>query len=248
MIGQLLRGAFFLPQGLRLMFHRGVRRYVVLPLLINFLLFTLFIVLGLDGLSALLDRLMAQVPGWLQWLEWLLWPLLLAGTLVAGFYLTLLLAGLVAAPFNSLLAEAVAAHLGRPGTSTTDGWQAFLATLGPSVLSELRKLAYFLLRALPLLLLFLIPGINLAAPMLWFLFSAWMLALEYLDYPLASQGLLFPRYRETLRRQRWLTLGFGGAVLLVSVVPLLNFLVMPAAVAGATALAVKEELGQEAAS
>ncbi len=228
------------------MLQRGLRRYVALPLLVNFLLFTLFIVLGLEQLSLLMDWLMARVPEWLQWLEWLLWPGLFAASLVAGFYLTLLLAGLVAAPFNALLAEAVARRLGcEPGTETATGdggWRGLLASAGPSLLAELRKLGYFLLRALPLLLLFLIPGLNLLAPFLWLLFTAWMLTLEYVDYPLSSRGLLFPRYRGVLRERRWLALGFGAAVLLLSVVPLLNFLVMPAAVAGATTLAVKEGL------
>ena len=80
---------------------------------------------------------------------------------------------------------------------------------------------------------------------MWLLFSAWMLALEYLDYPLSNHGRLFPHYRGALRQRRWLALGFGGAVLLLTLVPLLNFIVMPAAVAGATALAVKENLLQE---
>ncbi len=244
MIPQALAGAGFLLQGFRLMVQPGVRRYVVIPLLINFLLFSLFIALGLTEISTLLEWLLGNLPDWLQWLEWLLWPLFLLAFLLMGFYLTLMLAGLVAAPFNGLLAEAVERRLGHE-ESPGGGWRAFLATLLPSLLSELRKLGYFLLRALPLLLLFLIPGLNLAAPLLWLLFSAWMLALEYLDYPLSNHGRLFPRYRGALRQRRWLALGFGGTVLLLTLVPLLNFIVMPAAVAGATALAVKENLLQE---
>ncbi len=244
MISQILAGGGFLLRGFRLMAQPGVRRYVVMPLLINFLLFSLFIALGLTEISTLLAWLLGNLPDWLQWLEWLLWPLFLLAFLLIGFYLTLLLAGLVAAPFNGLLAEAVERHLGHE-ESPASGWREFLATLLPSLLSELRKLGYFLLRALPLWLLFLIPGLNLAAPLLWLLFSAWMLALEYLDYPLSNHGRLFPRYHGALRQRRWLALGFGGAVLLLTLVPLLNFIVMPAAVAGATALAVKENLLQK---
>ena len=243
MIGQLLRGAGYLLQGFRLMARPGVRRFVILPLLINFLLFSLFITLGISQMDTVLTWLTERLPDWLQWLQWLLWPLFLVAFLLVGFYLTLLLAGLVAAPFNGLLAEAVEQHLGT--ASATGGWRELLAGLAPGLLSELRKLGHFLLRALPLLLLFLIPGLNLAAPFLWLLFSAWMLAMDYLDYPLSNHGWLFPRYRSLLRRHRWLVLGFGGAALLLTLVPLLNFLVMPAAVAGGAALAVREGLIDE---
>jgi CysZ protein len=63
--------------------------------------------------------------------------------------------------------------------------------LVPALLSELRKMSYFLLRAIPLLILFIIPGVNLVAPFLWIAFSAWFLALEYGDYPMANHGLAF---------------------------------------------------------
>jgi len=110
----------------------------------------------------------------------------------------------------------------------------------PSLVSELRKLLYFLLRALPLGLLFLIPGVNLAAPFLWALFSAWMLVIEYIDYPMANHLLHFSTQRRLLRSRRLLSYGFGGGSLLLTMIPLLNFLAMPVSVAGATALWVGE--------
>jgi len=119
-------------------------------------------------------------------------------------------------------------------------WQSLLKDIVPSLLSELRKLLYFLLRALPLGILFLLPGINLVAPFLWALFSAWMLAIEYADYPMANHSLHFAAQRKLLRDRRWLSLGFGGGTLLMTMTPLLNFLAMPVAVAGATAMWVDE--------
>lgn len=113
----------------------------------------------------------------------------------------------------------------------------------PSLLSELRKLFYFLLRAVPLLILFLIPGINLAAPFLWLLFNAWFLALEYGDYPMGNHGIRFGDQHRWLKARRLTSLGFGAGVTLLMLIPLLNFLAMPAAVAGATLLWVKSKTG-----
>ena len=84
------------------------------------------------------------------------------------------------------------------------------------LMQELKTLALvFLYFACWLGILFLIPGINLAAPFLWGLFSAWMLAIEYADYPMANHMLRFPEQRKRLRRRRLLSWGFGGGSLLM---------------------------------
>ena len=50
----------------------------------------------------------------------------------------------------------------------------------------------------------------------------------------------FKELRARLRRRRALALGFGGAVVLATMIPVLNLFVMPAAVAGSAALWVSE--------
>jgi len=94
--------------------------------------------------------------------------------------------------------------------------------------------------SVPFLLLFLIPGINLIAPFTWLAFSAWMLAVEYADYPMGNHGLRSDEQKQRLGNKRLLSLGFGGAVTVATMIPVVNFLVMPAAVAGATAMWVKQ--------
>jgi len=100
--------------------------------------------------------------------------------------------------------------------------------------SELRRMAYFALRAIPLLLLSIIPGLNVIAPFLWLLFGAWSLSLEYFSYPLEAQGLRFDRQRELAAAHRLEAMGFGGAVMLGLGIPVFNILIPPAAVIGAT--------------
>ena len=68
--------------------------------------------------------------------------------------------------------------------------------------SALRATLYFLLRAIPLLLLFFIPVVNIAAPFIWAAFGAWMLALQYLDYPLGNHGIDFSEQRRAPCRPR----------------------------------------------
>ena len=233
-------GAGYLLQGMRLIARPGLRRFVAVPLLINILVFSAGIAAGIHWFEGFLAWMDARVPSWLQWLDWVLWPLfvlLLAGLVVYGFSLV---ANLIAAPFNGLLAEKVELLLrGRPldeGPGTT----GMLAGLLPTLLDEVRKVLYALAWALPFLLLLWVPVVG---SVLWFLFTAWMLAVQYLDYPMGNQGLKFREQRRRLAARRGLGLGFGAAAAALGAVPVLNFILMPSAVAGATVLWVRELKG-----
>ena len=233
-----LAGATYFLKGLTLINKRGIRPFVAVPLLVNTLLFGLLIVYGASELGKLIERLVGWLPDWLDWLTWLLWPVFGLTAVLVVFFTFSLLANIIAAPFNGILAEAVEKRI-TGQAPPSDPWSRILKTLLSSVASELRKLLYFLVRAVPLLILFLIPGLNVAAPFLWMLFTAWMLALEYGDYPMGNHGVLFPEQRKLMARRRLLGLGFGGAVMLALMVPGLNFVVIPTAVAGATAMWVE---------
>ncbi len=244
MIDTFARGAGYAFAGLRWLPHPRLRRFVLIPLLVNIVLFAGATWWGAVEFDALMDTLLEPLPGWLDWLRWLLWPVFaLALALVVYFGFTVV-ANLIASPFKGLLAERVEALAapGRPSAPEGALWKdVLLAPLG-----ELRKLGYFLLRALPLLALFLIPGLNLAAPLLWAAFSAWMLALQYADYPMGNGGLGFRAQRRILAGRRMLALGFGAGVLLLILVPVLNFVAIPTAVIGATLMWVKEFQGRAA--
>jgi CysZ protein len=232
-------GAHYLFEGLRLIRQSGLRRYVAIPLLISTSVFAGAIFGISHWLEILINVLLGYLPSWLDWLRYLLWPLFaIAGVLII-FYSFSIITNLIAAPFNGMLAEAVEQHL-TGQTIDTGGWKALMKDLLPSFASELRKLLYFIVRAIPLGLLFLIPGINLAAPFLWALFSAWMLTIEYLDYPMANHLLHFSAQKRLLRQRKLLSYGFGGSSLLMTMIPVINFFAMPVSVAGATAMWVGE--------
>ena len=236
-------GLGYLLRGVRLLARPGLRRFVVVPLLVNVLVFSGAIWAGVAAFEGFVTWMEARVPSWLQWLEWLLWPLFVLTLLVLVFYSFGLVANLIAAPFNALLAEKVELHLtGRP-LSEGGGFAKAMRELVPTLVDEVRKVLYSLLWAVPFLILFLIPGVNLAAPVLWFLYTAWMLALQYVDYPMGNHGFKFSAMRSGLRKRRLLGLGFGAAAAGMTLVPVLNFIVMPSAVAGATALWVGELRG-----
>lgn len=234
-----LSGFGYLLAGFRLLLRPTLWPYVLLPLAINVLVFGLLLWLATGQFGALVDTLTPSLPDWLSWLAWLLWLVFGLVAAIIVFFTFALVANFIAAPFNGLLAEAVERLLTDTAPPGSGSLRQALHEAPQALTDELRKLGYFLLWAVPLGLLFLVPLINLAAPLLWALFSAWMLALQYLDYPLGNHGLRFAAQRQRLRKQPLLGLGFGAAVLLATLVPLVNLIAMPAAVAGATKLWVE---------
>lgn len=234
-----MTGIDAMREGLALIRKPGLRRFVAVPLAINTSLFSVLIWFSAGWFGGLMTRLTAWLPDWLDWLQWLLWPLFAITVGVVLFYGFTACANLLAAPFNGLLAEAVERHLTGQSPSQPGDLKALIRDLIPAMLNELHKIFYALIWAIPFAVLFVIPGVNIVAPFAWALFSAWMLALTYMDYPMDNHGIRFRAQRRRYRRQRGLVQGFGLAALGLTMIPVVNFLAMPAAVAGATALYVR---------
>ncbi|MBT8144029.1 MAG: sulfate transporter CysZ [Gammaproteobacteria bacterium] len=227
-------GASYVLAGFRRLADPRLRLYVITPLLINLVLFTAAIIWIGNRFDGWIDSAVAWLPQWLQWVEWLLWPLFGLVMILVMFYTFTMVANIIGAPLNGLLAEKV--ETACCGDAPPGSGVSFLAEIPRAVGHEFRKWAYILPRALPLLLLFVVPAVNVLAPLLWFGFGAWMLAMEYADYPMGNHGLKFREQRVILRQHRMVALGFGAAVFAMTLVPLLNFLSMPTAVIGATLL------------
>ena len=227
------KGFLDVLSGFGLLFKPGVKRYVIIPLLINITLFIIAGKLFSDQLDVLMAWIIGYLPGWLDWLEYILYPLFYIAFAVIVFYTFTIVANLVAAPFNSLLSARVEANLtGRkPKDINADG---FIRLTYRTLRSELQKILYAIKWSIPLLIITLIPGVNIVAPFLWILFAAWFFALEYHDYPLGNRGQFFDDIIAFNRSNRMRAYGLGTAVFLLTSIPVLNFFAMPVSVAGAT--------------
>lgn len=219
-----------LAQGTRLVLSPGLRRYVYMPVLVNLALYIGAIVYLLNNFAGWIDYWMLKIPEWLAWLEWLIWPLLVISLVVAVFFTFTLISSLIAAPFYGFLAEKVEWRItGRPPADDRGFMRSGIDALG----RELVKLGYILPRMAVLFVLGFVPGLNLFMPLLWALFSAWMMAITYLDYPMDNNQITFRDMRSRLRARWWPTLTFGGSVSLIAWLPLANLILLPGAVAAA---------------
>lgn len=215
----------YLFKGLRLVTSHELRAFIIIPIVINIVLYSLALMLGYYYISDLITQF---IPSWLQWLSWVLWPLFFISFFIAGFFTFTVLANLLAAPFYGKLAAKTLVLINGQSKATDE--QPLLKVMG----AEAKRAGYLLSRALPLLMVSFIPGINVLAPFLWALFGAWGMALEYLAYPMENAGILFSEQKKMAKSIRFGLLSFGGVAVMGLTIPLLNIIVAPAAVIGAT--------------
>lgn len=210
--------------------HKGLRRYIFIPLFINILLYAVGIWTLIHYFSILMARFLPS-DSWFAFLHWLLWPFIAAIIIILVLYSFSLLANIIAAPFNSFLSAAVEKL--ETGQIPESG-MSLSKEIWHSIIQEIRKTCFFLIRAIPIILISFIPLLNIITPLLWFLYFAWSTYVQYMDYPMANNGIFFSEQRRILRSHINDMLSFGGIASLLLLIPVINLVAMPICVIAAT--------------
>lgn len=145
--------------------------------------------------------------------------------------LTLLIGG----PFYEHIAEQAEKQL---GLDTSDDGAGFARQLGRGVRDSLKLVLVALIGAVVLLVIGFVPVAGqIAGVVLGSLFGAWVISLEMVGLVFQRRGFAFGERHRSLREHKAMTLGFGLPAYLLCLVPVLQLLVIPAAVVGGTLLA-----------
>jgi len=225
-------GAGYFLKGFDLINTKGVRRFVLIPLLVNISMFGVAFYHAFLQLDVYMTELESWLPEMLAWLTYLLWPLSLMLILVLYSFVFSSISNWLAAPFNGLLSEKVEARL--TGESMGSGGVTDIVKDIPRTLGrEWTKFIYYLPRAVGFLLLTLVPVVG---QIMWFIFLSWMMAVQYKDYPFDNHKVPFNDMKNTLKQHQGLSYSFGMTTALFSMIPIVNMIVMPVAICGATAL------------
>ncbi|MFT6329998.1 MAG: CysZ protein [Bermanella sp.] len=234
-------GASYFFEGFSLIKTKGLKRFVFVPLFINLLLFSLAFYFLWSQLELAINYVINFIPDFLGWLKaaiyYLLWPIAVITVLLIFGLIFGTLANWIAAPFNGLLSEKVERYL----TGQDMGNEGLLSAIKdvPRTLDrELSKVLYFIPRAAGFLILFFL--LPIIGQILWFLFTAWMMAIQYCDYPFDNHKIAFKQMRDDLNQRKGKCFSFGIMVSIFSLIPIVNFLVVPVAICGATSLWVDE--------
>ncbi|MDN3652184.1 sulfate transporter CysZ [Thalassotalea ponticola] len=226
-------GAGYFFKGFELIRTPGIRRFVFVPLLVNLLIFSV----AFYYLSQYISEIMLGFEQWLggdwAWLVVLVEPLLYITALICFSFFFSTFANWIAAPFNGLLSEKMEQLLS--GQQLSDGGLSAVIKDIPRTLSrEWCKLKYYLPRAIGFfIVLWALPFFG---QIIWFVFVAWMMAIQYCDYPFDNHKIAFTDMRSKLAEHKGKCFSFGICVTFAAMVPIVNLIVMPVAICGATAM------------
>jgi CysZ protein len=230
----------YFVEGAKIIFNPGFRRFIFIPLCVNLLIFVGLTFAFYYKFKDFIDYVLEALPFWLDWLIWLIWPLAVFLFLMAYGYSFNIITNIIAAPFYGLLAEKIETHI-TGNTLPEEPWGQLIPR---TFQRELVKLFYFVTRGILILILvigcFFIPGLNFLVVILGGIWSCWCMAAQYSDYPADNHQLSFQELRNRLNQIPLTSYSYGGIILLGSMVPVLNIIVTPIGVAGATVMWVKE--------
>lgn len=234
-------GMSYFFSGFDLIKAKGIKRFVFVPLTINIILFSFAFYFLIGQIQASVEYIVNSIPEFLGWLKdvlaYILWPIAVISILLVFALIFGALANWIAAPFNGLLSEKVERYLSNQDMGD-EGLIDAIKDIPRTLSREFEKTMYFLPRAIGFLILFFM--LPIIGQILWFLFTAWMMAVQYCDYPFDNHKVPFKQMRKGLENRKSRSFSFGIAVNLFSLLPIINFIVMPVAICGATAMWVDE--------
>lgn len=235
-----INGMTYLTRGAQLIITPQLRWFVLVPLLINLVLFVAATSLLIQQFGVAMNWMLGSLPGWLDFLTWILWVIFAGLVLIVYGYSFSMITNIIAAPFYGILAEKTEILVSGKGPAPESLGHMIPRTLG----REMVKLWYFILRGLALLILMFalsfIPLINVIVPAIGFLWGAWSMAIQYVDYPADNNQLTFKDTRNRLWSRKYSSFSLGGLVMLGTMIPLVNIFVMPIAVVGGTLFWIDE--------
>lgn len=232
-------------KGMRFIYreHPELARIWIFPILIT-LIFLIGLFIGSNELHAALTDLMWEEPtgegfvasvgrffhGFVEILVWIL-------MMVVGLLLVVVTSSVVAAPFNDALSEAVEGIV-TGATPKPFSLAIVLRDTVRTVALELLKLFLYALVMAPLFVASLVIPVvgQIFYTIFGFFFTSTYFAIDYVDWPASRRNRGVGFRLELIRREFLPMLGFGTGVWLFLLIPLVNLLFMPAAVAGGTLL------------
>lgn len=223
----------YVAKAIRLLCQPGLRRFVIVPLLVNIVVFIAITAVLINTYGGILTDA-ANSDNWWAFFAWLVWIIIGLVVLIVYGYTFNIITTMIAAPFYGVLAEKIEERV----TGRKLPAEALGNLVARTFKRELVKLWYFISRGLlvflVLVVLFFIPLVGFAGLFISGCWAAWCMTVQYTDYSADNHQTPFSDMRSRLRKRPLTTFSLGGLIMLGSMVPIVNIFVMPVAVASAT--------------
>jgi len=219
---------FFAPfRSVRILKHNPrLLQYIVIPFLINLVVFSGAVYLGLDFFGNTVVEYIPQGEAW-YWsvLYWLLWVVAVLLTAVLVFFSFTVVGNLLASPFNDLLSERTEEVMrGKVNVEPFSVGQ-FLRDAWQTILLEARKMWVFVVLMILILPLNLLPGIgNSIYTVLAVGLTLFFLCFEYLGFVMVRKHQFFREQKNYILARKLLMLGFSCGVMVILAIPFFQLL------------------------
>ncbi len=217
----------------------------MVPFIVNLVLFLLLLtavwLLGVpvvEAANAWLAGIAGSsgfVRGLFEVLSWLIWVLALALTVGLSGIVILLFGQAFASPFLDALSEKVE-NLAVGSQKKPMSLHRLIATVVLAIGDLIWGLVFLALIHVPILIVGMTGLGAVPAAAASFCFSAWLLSQEFVGLALTRQLVGYRGRWRAVWANKWVTLGFGSACMLLLLVPVLNLVLLPLAAVGGTLL------------
>ncbi len=214
-----------------------LRRLAVAPLLINVILFLVAIPVAVWGVTGWIGHLLGDPGGWAGAGVVVLQIIAGVAVVTASFILFGIIGAAVAGPFSGPLSEAVEKRererLGlEPMVVASRG---VVRDVGRALVYALGRLLLFLAVYPLIFLLQFIPGVGpVLFGVLAFLYSAFVLSVDFTDPTLDRYIDDFRDKLQWVWQRKALSLGFGAGCVILLLIPIVNLAMIPVCVVGGT--------------
>ena len=208
----------------------------IAPALINMVLFVISAAVLLFYSGPILEMLWAKpIDSYWVVLWWIVRIITIPVMLILSYVNTMIVGAIIASPFLTALSERTESiYRGVEVRGPTD----MMSNVRGAFTAVVYAIGYFGLM-LPIFMLNIIPGLgSVAATILGGIVSSFFLGLEYTDFVLDRRGYSMREKFRAIWDEKPLGMGFGLGTSFLLWVPFVNFLCMPIAVVGGTAVAV----------
>lgn len=206
--------------------HEGLKRYFIIPFLINIVLLSAIVYLSFILVYPLLQGFIPQGDAWyLQALKWIITPLLLIILAVVIVLLYSISGSIITAPFNDPLSAKVEKLLTQVDSEEKFTVKLFLADIVRMALNVVKLLLLLLVFYVIILFINMIPVAgSIVYAILSFLGITFFLGFQFFDFPLERRRMVFRDKLRILWKLKFLTMGLGLGFFIISLIPVLGFL------------------------
>ncbi len=208
----------------------------IIPAAINIFLFVLTTTLLFYYHASILEQVWARPEAWyyiILW--WIVRILIIPIFIILSYFFTLIVGTIIAAPFLTTLSEKTESiFVGHKVKGPTD-----MASNIRGAITAIIYVSVYLLFMIPIFSLNIIPFVgSVLATVLGGLLSSFVIGLEYTDYVFDRRGYSTGKKFKSVLSDKPLCGGFGLGTSFLLWIPMVNFLTMPIAVIGGTAIAI----------